>query len=186
MWIYHNLFIHSLVDRHLCYFKQKKILWHLCSSICEDRCFHLSCTMTGLYSRYIFKFLRNYKTVFQIFCSVLHFTTTWWEVQLLYSLINTLYGQFWNFCYSCGHVLGFPCGSAGKESTCKAGDHGLIPGLGTLPLKKGKATHFSILAWRIPWTIVHGVSKSRAELSNFHFTSCILQSLCLNYHYSDE
>ena len=29
------------------------------------------------------------------------------------------------------------------------------------PLKKGKATHSSILAWRIPWTvIIHGVMKS--------------------------
>ena len=26
--------------------------------------------------------------------------------------------------------LGFPCGSAGKESMCNAGDLGLIPGLG--------------------------------------------------------
>ena len=26
--------------------------------------------------------------------------------------------------------MGFPCGSAGKESTCNAGDLGLIPGLG--------------------------------------------------------
>ena len=26
--------------------------------------------------------------------------------------------------------LGFPCGSAGKESTCNAGDLGLVPGLG--------------------------------------------------------
>ena len=29
--------------------------------------------------------------------------------------------------------LGFPCGSAGKESTCNAGDLGLIPGLGRSP-----------------------------------------------------
>ena len=30
------------------------------------------------------------------------------------------------------------------------------------PLEKEKATHSSILAWRIPWTItVHGVAKSR-------------------------
>ena len=28
------------------------------------------------------------------------------------------------------------------------------------PLEKGKATHSSILTWRIPWTIVHGVTKS--------------------------
>ena len=36
------------------------------------------------------------------------------------------------------------------------------------PLEKGKATHSSILAWRIPW-IVHGVTKSRTRLGNFHF-----------------
>ena len=28
---------------------------------------------------------------------------------------------------------GFPCGSAGKESTCNVGDLGLIPGLGISP-----------------------------------------------------
>ena len=37
------------------------------------------------------------------------------------------------------------------------------------PLEKGKATHSSILAWRIPWTTVHGVAKSWTSLSNFHF-----------------
>ena len=29
--------------------------------------------------------------------------------------------------------MGFPCGSAGKESTRNAGDLGLIPGLGRFP-----------------------------------------------------
>ena len=29
--------------------------------------------------------------------------------------------------------MGFPCSSAGKESACKAGDLGLIPGLGRFP-----------------------------------------------------
>ena len=29
------------------------------------------------------------------------------------------------------------------------------------PLEKEKATHSSILAWRIPWTIVHGVTKNQ-------------------------
>ena len=33
--------------------------------------------------------------------------------------------------------LGFPCGSAGKESACNVGDMGLIPGLGRSP-GKGK------------------------------------------------
>ena len=45
-------------------------------------------------------------------------------------------------------------------------------------LEKGKATHSSILAWRIPWTIVLGVAKSQTRLSNCHFQStckCILK-----------
>ena len=41
------------------------------------------------------------------------------------------------------------------------------------PLEKGMATHSDILAWKIPWTIVHGVTKSQTRLSNFHFTSLL-------------
>ena len=37
--------------------------------------------------------------------------------------------------------------------TCNEGELGLIPGLGSLPLEKGKATHSSILTWRVPWTL---------------------------------
>ena len=39
------------------------------------------------------------------------------------------------------------------------------------PLEQGKATPSRILAWRIPWTvcIVHGVSKSWTQLSDFPF-----------------
>ena len=86
----------------------------------------------------------------------------------------------------------FPDSSVGKESTCNAGDPGLIPGSGRSPgegigylfqnawaslvaqmvknpptmgeiwvqslswedpLEKGKATHSSTLAWRIPRTV---------------------------------
>ena len=45
------------------------------------------------------------------------------------------------------------------------------------PLEKEMATHSSILAWRIPWikggawwAAVHGVAKSRTQLSDFTFT----------------
>ena len=38
-----------------------------------------------------------------------------------------------------------------KKYTCNAGDLSLIPAWEE-PLEKGMATHFSILAWRIPWT----------------------------------
>ena len=40
--------------------------------------------------------------------------------------------------------MGFPGGSAGKESACHVGELGSIPGLEDL--EKGKATHSSILA----------------------------------------
>ena len=40
--------------------------------------------------------------------------------------------------------MGFPDRSVGKESACKAGDLGSIPGLED-PLEKGNATHSSIL-----------------------------------------
>ena len=42
----------------------------------------------------------------------------------------------------------FPGGSAGKESACNAGDLGWED-----PREKGMATHSSILAWRLPWTV---------------------------------
>ena len=52
-----------------------------------------------------------------------------------------------------------------KESTCNGGDLGSIPGLGR-SAGEGKATHSSILAWRIPQTEEpvglqsHGVAES--------------------------
>ena len=47
---------------------------------------------------------------------------------------------------------GFPGGSAGKESTCNVDSTWVQPLGWEDPLEKGKATHSSILAWRIPWT----------------------------------
>ena len=69
---------------------------------------------------------------------------------------------------------GFPCGSAGKESTCNAGDLGSIPGLGRSPGEgKGNPLQYSWLenpmdggAW---WATVHRVTKSQTRLSNFTF-----------------
>ena len=51
--------------------------------------------------------------------------------------------------YGC---MDFPGSSAGKQSTCNAGDLGLMPALGWEdPLEEETATYSSILAWRIPW-----------------------------------
>ena len=64
----------------------------------------------------------------------------------------------------------FPCGSAGKESACNAGDLGSIPGLGRAP-REGKVypLQFSGLENSTDW-IVHGVAKSWTQLSDFHFS----------------
>ena len=76
-------------------------------------------------------------------------------------------------------VLGFPCGSAGKDSNCNAGDLGLNPGLGrSLEKGKGYPLQDSGLENSMDY-IVHGVAKRLIQLSNFHFhfpVDCFLVS----------
>ena len=65
-------------------------------------------------------------------------------------------------------LLGFPCGSAGKESACNEGDLGSIPGLeDSLEKGTGYPLQYSGLENSMD-SIVHGVAKSRIRLSNFH------------------
>ena len=65
--------------------------------------------------------------------------------------------------------LGFPCGSAHKESACNVGDLSSIPGLGRSP---GKGNSYPLqytgLENSMDW-IVQGVAKIQTWLSNFHF-----------------
>ena len=65
------------------------------------------------------------------------------------------------YCYSFG-------GSDGKESDCSAGDLGLIPGLGRSP---GEGNGYPLQDSGLENfmdCIVHGATKSRTQLSNFH------------------
>ena len=65
---------------------------------------------------------------------------------------------------------GFPGDSDGKKSTCNVGDLGSIPGLGRSPGGgHGNPLQYSCMenpmdreAW---WATVHGVAKSRTQLS---------------------
>ena len=69
----------------------------------------------------------------------------------------------------------FPGGSDGKASAYNAGDLGLIPGSGRSPREgNGNPLQYSCLenpmdrgAWE---ATVHGVTKSRTQLSDFTFT----------------
>ena len=65
--------------------------------------------------------------------------------------------------------LGFPGGSAGKESAYNAGELGLIRGLGRSPGEgKGCPLQYSGLE-NFMDCIAQGVAKSRTRLSDFHF-----------------
>ena len=70
-------------------------------------------------------------------------------------------------------MWGLPGGSVSKESACNAGDLGSIPGLGRSGGGHGNPLQYSCR--RIPmdrraWqAAVHGVAKSQAQLSDFHF-----------------
>ena len=73
--------------------------------------------------------------------------------------------------------LGFPCGSAGKESACKVGDLHSDPGLGRSPGEgKGYPLQYSGLQNSMD-CIVHRVTKSWTRLSDFHFTSLVVQTV---------
>ena len=69
---------------------------------------------------------------------------------------------------------GFPGGSEGKASACTLGDLGLIPGSGRSP-GEGNGTPLQYSCLENPmdegdWqATVHGVAKSRTQLSYFTF-----------------
>ena len=75
--------------------------------------------------------------------------------------------------------LGFPCGSAYKESTCHVGDLGSIPGLGRSPgERKGYPLQYSGLENSMD-CIGHEVTKSLTRLSDFHFPQYFQQLIIL-------
>ena len=75
--------------------------------------------------------------------------------------------------------VGFPCGSAGKESARNAGDLGLIPALGRSPGEgKGYPLQYSVLENSMD-CIVHGVTKSWTRLSKFTYEKNITGPLHL-------
>ena len=51
-----------------------------------------------------------------------------------------------------------------KNSSAKAGDAGLIPGLEGL-IEEEMAAHFGILSWEIPWREKHGGLESTGSQS---------------------
>ena len=81
--------------------------------------------------------------------------------------------------------LGFPCGSAGKESTCNAGDLGSIPGLGRSPGEgRGYPLQYSGLENsmdRGPGRLQFMGLQSWTRLSNFTFYTFTLLTIILEW-----
>ena len=105
---------------------------------------HFTSTIISLWNQwhefpfaYLLLFLSNVHLLFKSNLNFLWITIS--EPNILTILLN-----FEPYEILVSMTPGFPCGSAGKESACNAGDLGLIPGLDD-PLEKGKATHSSIL-----------------------------------------
>ena len=79
----------------------------------------------------------------------------------------------------------FPGSSAGKESSCNMGNPSLIPGLGRSPGKgNSHPLQYSGLESSVN-CIVHGVAKSQAWLSDFHFKKQKLALILLNIYWTD-
>ena len=74
--------------------------------------------------------------------------------------------------------MGFPCGSAGKESACNAGDLGSTPGLGRSPGEgKGYSPQYSGMENSMD-CIVHRVTKSWTQQLSL-LLSCMFTEHCV-------
>ena len=72
--------------------------------------------------------------------------------------------------------MGFPGGSAGKESACSVRDLGSIPGLGISP---GEGNSYPLQHPGLENSmdsIFHGVAKSRTQLSDQVYNISMLES----------
>ena len=74
-------------------------------------------------------------------------------------------------------IKGSPSSSVGKESACKAGDPGSIPGWGRSP-GEGNGYPLQYLGLENPTDyVVHGVTKSWTQLSDSHFHPSVQREL---------
>ena len=86
---------------------------------------------------------------------------------LMFSSLLVVY--FWLLVLFLTYLCSFPCGLAGKESTCNVGNLGSIPGLERSPGEgNGYPLQYSGLENSMD-CIVHEVAKSQTQLSDFHF-----------------
>ena len=129
----------------------------------------LYCCSSNKIINTIFSRLHIYALIYNICFSLSNLVHSVWQF-----LSPSMSTQMTQFCCFLMAALGFPCGSAGKECTCNAGDLCSIPGLGRSPGEgKGYPLQYSGLENSMDY-IVCGVTKSQTQLSNSHFNGCII------------
>ena len=100
------------------------------------------------------KWLSSHEKIWRELKCILVSEGSWYE-----ETAHCMIPSIWPF--GKGRTTCFPCSSAGRESACHVVDLGSVPRLRKFSgEEKGYPTHSSILAWRIPLTIVHGVAKN--------------------------
>ena len=99
-------------------------------------------------------------------------TCSFFKLDYLFYYCGTLKILYYSYVYTYRYIyMCFPSGSDGKESACKAGDPGSVPGLGRSPEEgNGYPLQYFYLensmdrgAW---WATVHGVIKGQKWLNN--------------------
>ena len=76
------------------------------------------------------------------------------------------------------NYTGLPLWLSWSRIHLQCGRPGFNPWVGKIPLENGMATHFSILAWRISWTVCSWSHKESDTTERFslHFTSTTTQA----------
>ena len=129
------------------------------------------------------------QTHFQILIQLVRFNFRFYGVEHRLLLVDLLMCVLWvryiiylnSFIYWINIYwvpTGFHGGSAGKGSTCNVGDLGSIPGLGRSPGEgNGYPLQYSGLENSMD-CIVHGVTKSWTQLSDFHLLNLVYNPCC--------
>ena len=113
----------------------------------------------------------------QISCIAGRFFTIWATREARFDRNASFNPPEFNYVHPIHSVRGLPGSSAGRESACSAGNLGSVPGSGRSPGEgNGYPLQYSGLENPMD-SIVHGITKCQARLSDFHSIHSVLREL---------
>ena len=136
MWIYHNLFIHSLVDEHLDCFQVLAVMNKYSRNI-HIQIFVWTCTFISLK-------LKLFSNMFTLFFSLTSSALHAW--QYFFFFFFFFFAILMDLQWYLIVIESFPGGSVVKNTSASAGDAGSISGLGRPPVEgNGNPLQYSCL-----------------------------------------